>query len=142
VLAHRDAPTYRVEGRVVAHDQTPTPVGGGGESGTSYSISVDTVDGGHFRVAAVEPGLDLPLGQDVVLSVSSVDGSIAFVRAGPTLLDLRPGALEPVLLIVAALAGLSGVLFGAIHWNVYPPVSTWLALVLGASVAPVVVFAR
>ena len=58
------------------------------------------------------------------------------------MVDLRPGVVRPVLLICAALLALGAVYFGAVRLNVYPPVATWLALALGALLAPVAVFVR
>lgn len=98
--------------------------------------------GRHYRVTAVGPGLDLPPGQPVTLDVSTADGSIAYLRAGGSVVDLRPGVIRPVLLIVASLLALGAVYFGAVRLNVYPPVATWLALALGALLAPVAVFVR
>ncbi|WP_103353361.1 hypothetical protein [Amycolatopsis sp. CA-128772] len=140
VLAGRDAPTYRVEGHVVSHTRGALPVGGN-EDAVSHSIAVDA-DDRNFRVTAVDPGLDLPTGQPVTLDVSTADGSIAYLRAGGGVVDLRQGVVRPVLLIVASLLALGAVYFGAVRLNVYPPVATWLALALGAILAPVAVFVR
>lgn len=140
VLAGRDAPTYRVEGHVTSHERGALPVGGD-EDAVSHTIAVDAGDR-HFRVTAVDPGLDLPPGQPVTLDVSTADGSIAYLRAGGGVVDLRPGVVRPVLLITAALLALGAVYFGAVRLNVYPPVATWLALALGALLAPVAVFVR
>jgi len=140
VLAQRDAPTHWVEGKVVTRDQRPVPVGG--DFDTSFTLGVDGVDGRHYRVAAVGPGLDLRPGQQVVLSVSAVDGSVSFVRAGTALIDLRPGVLEPVLLIAASLLGLSGLLAGGIRFSTCPPLLIWVFLVVGVTVAPIAVFLR
>lgn len=140
VLAGRDAPTYRVEGHVVSHERGALPVGGDDEA-VSHTIAVDA--GNHlYRVTAVDPGLDLPAGQPVVLDVSTADGSIAYLRAGGGVVDLRPGVIRPVLLIGAALLALGALYFGAVWLDVYPPVATWLALALGALLAPVAVFVR
>jgi hypothetical protein len=141
VLAGRDAPTYRVEGQVVAHERGRLPVGGD-EDAVSDTIAVDAAGGRHYRVTAVGPGLDLPVGQPVALDVSTADGAIAYLRAGGSVVDLRPGVVRPVLLIVAALLALGAVYFGAVRLNIYPPVATWLALALGALLAPVAVFVR
>ncbi|NBH02686.1 hypothetical protein [Amycolatopsis sp. SID8362] len=139
VLAGRDAPTHRVEGFVVSHERGALPVGG--EGGLSHTLSI--VAGGRaYRVTAVDPGLDLPAGQAVVLDVSTADGGIAYLRAGGGVVDLRPGVVRPVLLIAAALLALGAVYFGAVRLNVYPPVATWLALALGAVLAPIAVFVR
>ncbi|MEQ0562947.1 hypothetical protein ABJI51_28035 [Amycolatopsis sp. NEAU-NG30] len=140
VLAGRDAPTYRVEGHVVAHERGTLPVGGD-EDSVSQAVDLDAA-GRHYRVTAVDPGLDLPPGQPVTLDVSTADGTIAYLRAGGGVVDLRPGVVRPVLLIVAALLALGAVYFGAVRLNVYPPVATWLALALGAVLAPVAVFVR
>jgi len=140
VLAGRDAPTYRVEGHVVSHTRGALPVGGD-EDAVSHTVAVDAGDR-HYRVTAVDPGLDLPDGQPVTLDVSTADGSIAFLRAGGGVVDLRSGVVRPVLLIVASLLALGAVYFGAVRLNVYPPVATWLALALGALLAPVAVFVR
>ncbi|MEV7091617.1 hypothetical protein AB0M80_02125 [Amycolatopsis sp. NPDC051045] len=141
VLAGRDAPTYRVEGHVVSHEQGALPVGGD-EDAESHTIAVDAAGGRHYRVTAVGPGLDLPPGQPVTLDVSAADGSIAYLRAGGGVVDLRSGVIRPVVLIVASLLALGAVYFGAVRLNVYPPVATWLALALGAVLAPVAVFVR
>jgi hypothetical protein len=140
VLAGRDAPTYRVDGHVVAHEQGELPVGG--EDAVRHTIAVDAADGRHYRITAVGDGLDLPAGQPVALDVSTADGSIAYLLAGGSVVDLRPGVVRPVLLIVAALFALGAVYFGAVRLNVYPPVATWLAVALGALLAPVAVFVR
>ncbi len=140
VLAGRDAPTYRVEGHVVSHTRGALPVGGYGDA-VSHTVAVDAGDR-HYRVTAVDPGLDLPPGQPVTLDVSTADGSIAYLRAGGGVVDLRSGVVRPVLLIVASLLALGAVYFGAVRLNVYPPVATWLALALGALLAPVAVFVR
>ncbi|MEU5257751.1 hypothetical protein [Amycolatopsis sp. NPDC021455] len=140
VLAGRDAPTYRVDGHVTSHEQGALPVGGD-EQAVSHTIEVDA-DDRHYRVTAVDSGLDLPPGQPVTLDVSTADGSIAYLRAGGGVVDLRPGVVRPVLLITAALLALGAVYFGAVRLNVYPPVATWLALALGALLAPVAVFVR
>ena len=140
VLAGRDAPTYRVEGQVASHTRGALPVGGN-EDAVSHTIAVDAGDR-HYRVTAVDPGLDLPIGQPVTLDVSMADGSIAYLRAGGGVVDLRSGVVRPVLLIVASLLALGAVYFGAVRLNVYPPVATWLALALGALLAPVAVFVR
>jgi len=140
VLAGRDAPTYRVEGQVVAHERGRFPVGGD-EDVVSDTVAVDA-DGRHYRVTAVGPGLDLPVGQPVALDVSTADGAIAYLRAGGSVVDLRPGVVRPVLLIVTALLALGGVYFGAVRLNVYPPVATWLALALGMLLSPIAVFVR
>jgi hypothetical protein len=140
VLAGRDAPTYRVEGQVVSHERGRLPVGGD-EDTVSDTVAVDA-DGRHYRVTAVGPGLDLPVGQPVALDVSTADGAIAYLRAGGSVVDLRPGVVRPVLLIVTALLALGGVYFGAVRLNVYPPVATWLALVLGVLLSPIAVFVR
>ena len=140
VLAGRDAPTYRVEGQVVSHTRGALPVGGN-EDAVSHTIAVDAGDR-HYRVTAVDPGLDLPAGQPVVLDISTGDGSIAYLRAGGSVVDLRSGVVRPVLLIVASLLALGAVYFGAVQLNIYPPVATWLALALGALLAPVAVFVR
>ena len=140
VLAGRDAPTYRVEGHVASHTRGALPVGGN-EDAVSHTIAVDAGDR-HYRVTAVDPGLDLPIGQPVTLDVSTADGSIAYLRAGGGVVDLRSGVVRPVLLIVASLLALGAVYFGAVRLNVYPPVATWLALALGALLAPVAVFVR
>ena len=140
VLAGRDAPTYRVEGHVTSHARGALPIGGD-EEAVSHTIAVDA-DDRHYRVTAVVAGLDLPPGQPVTLDVSTVDGSIAYLRAGGGVVDLRPGVVRPVLLIVASLLALGAVYFGAVRLNVYPPVATWLALALGALLAPVAVFVR
>ncbi|WP_410668560.1 hypothetical protein [Amycolatopsis sp. cmx-4-68] len=140
VLAGRDAPTYRAEGHVVSHERGALPVGGD-EDAVSHTIAVDTGDRIH-RITAVGPGLDLPPGQPVTLDVSTADGSVAYLRAGGGVIDLRPGVVQPVLLIVASLLALGAVYFGAVRLNVYPPVATWLALALGALLAPVAVFVR
>ncbi|RSM50262.1 hypothetical protein DMA12_03200 [Amycolatopsis balhimycina DSM 5908] len=140
VLAGRDAPTYRVEGHVTSHEQGALPVGGD-EEAVSHTIAVDAGDR-HYRVTAVDPGLDLPPGQPVTLDVSTADGSIAYLRAGGGVVDLRQGVIRPVLLITAALLALGAVYYGAVRLNVYPPVATWLALALGAVLAPVAVFVR
>ncbi|WIV58701.1 hypothetical protein [Amycolatopsis nalaikhensis] len=139
-LAGRDAPTYRVEGHVTSHERGALPVGGD-EEALSHTIGVDA-GSGHYRVTAVGPGLDLPAGQPVALDISTADGSIAYLRAGGGVVDLRPGVVRPVLSIVAALLALGAVYFGAVRLNVYPPVATWLALALGAVLAPVAVFVR
>jgi hypothetical protein len=141
VLAGRDAPTYRVDGQVVSHEQGALPVGGN-EDVESQTIAVDATGGRHYRVTAVGPGLDLPPGQPVTLDVSTADGSIAYLHAGGGVVDLRPGVVRPVLLIGASLLALGAVYFGAVRLNVYPPVATWLALALGAVLAPVAVFVR
>lgn len=141
VLAGRDAPTYRVEGHVVSHEQGALPVGGD-EDAVSHTVGVDADGGRHYRITAVGPGLDLPVGQPVALDVSAADGSVAYLRAGGGVLDLRPGVVRPVLLIVAALLALGAVYSGAVRLDIYPPVATWLALALGALLAPVVVFVR
>lgn len=141
VLAGRDAPTYRVEGQVVSHERGALPVGGD-EDAVSHTVAVDTADRRHYRVTAVDPGLDLPAGQPVTLDVSTADGSIAYLHAGGAVVDLRPGVVRPVLLITASLLALGAMYFGAVRLNVYPPVATWLALALGAVLAPVVVFVR
>ncbi|MEV7040115.1 hypothetical protein [Amycolatopsis sp. NPDC051061] len=140
VLAGRDAPTFRVDGHVLSHERGALPVGGDDEA-VSHTIAVDA---GHrlYRVTAVDPGLDLPAGQPVALDVSTADGSIAYLRAGGGVVDLRPGVIRPVLLICAALFALGAMYFGAVRLNVYPPVATWLALALGALLAPVAVFVR
>ncbi|MEV5714195.1 hypothetical protein AB0L41_09870 [Amycolatopsis mediterranei] len=140
VLAGRDAPTYRVEGLVVSHTRGELPVGGN-EDAVSHTVAVDAGDR-HYRVTAVDPGLDLPPGQPVTLDVSTADGSIAYLRAGGGVVDLRSGVVRPVLLISTALLALGAVYFGAVRLNVYPPVATWLALALGALLAPVAVFVR
>jgi hypothetical protein len=140
VLAGRDAPTYRVEGHVVSHSRGELPVGGN-EDAVSHTIAVDAGER-HYRVTAVDPGLDLPPGQPVTLDVSTADGSIAYLRAGGGVVDLRSGVVRPVLLITTALLALGAVYFGAVRLNVYPPVATWLALALGALLAPVAVFVR
>ncbi len=140
VLAGRDAPTYRVDGHVTSHERGALPVGGD-EEAVSHTIAVDA-DDRHYRVTAVDAGLDLPPGQPVTLDVSTADGSIAYLRAGGGVVDLRPGVVRPVLLISAALLALGAVYFGAVRLNVYPPVATWLALALGAVLAPVAVFVR
>jgi hypothetical protein len=140
VLAGRDAPTYRVEGQVASHAQGDLPIGGN-EDAVSHTVAVDAGDR-HYRVTAVDPGLDLPIGQPVTLDVSTADGSIAYLRAGGGVVDLRSGVVRPVLLIVASLLALGAVYFGAVRLNVYPPVATWLALALGATLAPVAVFVR
>ncbi|SEB34418.1 hypothetical protein SAMN04489727_0988 [Amycolatopsis tolypomycina] len=140
VLAGRDAPTYRVEGQVVSHERGALPVAGD-EDTQSHTIAVDAGER-QFHVTAVGPGLDLPLGQPVTLDVSTADGTIAYLRAGGSVVDLRPGVVRPVLLIVASLLALGAVYFGAVRLNVYPPVATWLALALGALLAPVAVFLR
>ncbi|WP_086849146.1 hypothetical protein [Amycolatopsis kentuckyensis] len=140
VLAGRDAPTYRVEGQVASHTRGALPVGGN-EDAMSHTVAVDAGDR-HYRVTAVDPGLDLPIGQPVTLDVSTADGSIAYLRAGGGVVDLRSGVVRPVLLIVASLLALGAVYFGAVRLNVYPPVATWLALALGALLAPVAVFVR
>ncbi|MGW5747193.1 hypothetical protein [Amycolatopsis sp. NPDC003861] len=139
-LAGRDAPTYRVEGHVVSHTRGALPVGGYADA-ESHTVEVDA-GGRHFRVTAVDPGLDLPPGQPVTLDVSTADGSIAYLRAGGGVVDLRSGVVRPVLLIVASLLALGAVYFGAVRLNVYPPVATWLALALGALLAPIAVFVR
>ncbi|MGW4524410.1 hypothetical protein [Amycolatopsis sp. NPDC004378] len=141
VLAGRDAPTYRVEGHVVSHERGALPVGGD-EQAVSQTVAIDTAEGRHYRITAVDPGLDLPAGQPVVADISTADGSIAYLHAGGGVVDLRPGVVRPVLLILAALFSLGAVYFGAVRLNVYPPVATWLALALGALLAPVVVFVR
>ncbi len=140
VLAQRDAPAHWIEGRVVTRDQQPVPVGGGFD--TTFTLGVAGADGRLYRVAAVGPELDLRPGEQVVLSVSAVDGKVTFVRAGTTLIDLRPGVLEPVVLIAASLLGLSGVLLGGVRFSTCPPLLIWLFLVIGVTVAPVVVFLR
>lgn len=140
VLAGRDAPTYRVEGHVVSHARGDLPIGGT-EDALSQTIAIDAA-GRQFRVTAVDPGLDLPPGQPVVLDVSTADGSIAYLSAGGGVVDLRPGVVRPVLLISASLLALGAVYFGAVRLNIYPPVATWLALALGALLAPVAVFVR
>lgn len=139
VLAGRDAPTYRVEGHIVSHEQGSLPVGG--EDAVSHTIGVDAGNK-LYRVTTVGPDLDLPVDLPVALDVSTADGSIAYLRAGGGVIDLRPGVIRPVLLIVAALLALGAVYFGAVRLNVYPPVATWLAVALGALLAPVVVFVR
>jgi hypothetical protein len=141
VLAGRDAPTYRVEGHVVSHERGALSVGGD-EGAVSQTITVDAADQRHYRITAVDPGLDLPAGQPVALDVSTADGSIAYLLAGGSVIDLRPGVVRPVLLILAALFALGAVYFSAVRLNVYPPVATWLALALGTLLAPVVVFVR
>ncbi|MCR6490279.1 hypothetical protein M8542_46485 [Amycolatopsis sp. OK19-0408] len=139
-LAGRDAPTYRVEGHVVSHERGALPVGGD-EDAVSQTIAVDA--GSHrYDITAVDPGLDLPPGQPVILDISRADGSVAYLSAGGGVVDLRSGVVRPVLLIFAALVALGAVYFGAVRLHVYPPVATWLALVLGALLAPVVVFVR
>lgn len=139
VLAGRDAPTYRVEGHVVSHERGALPVGG--DDAVTQTLVVDAGNR-RYRLTAVGPGLDLPAGQPVVLDVSTADGGIAYLRAGGGVVDLRPGVVRPVLLIVAALFGLGAVYFAAVRLNVYPPVATWLALALGAVLAPIAVFVR
>jgi hypothetical protein len=141
VLAGRDAPTYRVDGHVVSHERGEFPVGGD-EDAVAHTLGVDAAGGRHYGVTAVGPGLDLPPGQPVALDVSTADGSIAYLRAGGAVLDLRPGVVRPVLLIAAALLALGAMYFGAVRLNVYPPVATWLALALGATLSPVAVFVR
>jgi hypothetical protein len=140
VLAGRDAPTFRVDGHIVSHEQGALPVGGD-EDAVSHTIAVDAGNR-LYRVTAVGPDLDLPTGQPVALDVSTADGSIAYLRAGGGVIDLRPGVVRPVLLICAALLALGAIYFGAVRLNVYPPVATWLALALGALLAPVAVFVR
>jgi hypothetical protein len=141
VLAGRDAPTYRVDGHVVSHERGELPVGGD-ENAVRHTIAVDAADGRRYNVTAVGDGLDLPAGQPVALDVSTADGGIAYLLAGGSVIDLRPGVVRPVLLIVAALLALGAVYFGAVRLNVYPPVATWLAVALGALLAPVAVFVR
>jgi hypothetical protein len=140
VLAGRDAPTYRAEGHVVSHERGALPVGGN-EDAVSHTVAIDA-GGRRYRVTAVDSGLDLPVGQPVTLDVSTADGGIAYLRAGGGVVDLRPGVVRPVLLIGASLLALGAVYFGAVRLNVYPPVATWLALALGAVLAPVAVFVR
>jgi hypothetical protein len=141
VLAGRDAPTHRVEGHVVSHERGALPVGDD-EDAVQHTVGVDAADGRHYSITAVGPGLDLPAGQPVALDVSAADGTVAYLRAGGGVLDLRPGKVRPVLLIIAALFALGAVYFGAVRLNIYPPLATWLALALGALLAPVVVFVR
>jgi len=141
VLAGRDAPVYRVDGHVVSHEQGEFPVGGD-EDAVPHTVGIDAANGRHYDITAVGPGLDLPPGQPVALDVSTADGSIAYLRAGGGVLDLRAGVVRPVLLIVASLFALGAVYFGAVRLNVYPPVATWLALALGATLSPVAVFVR
>ncbi|MFB9683172.1 hypothetical protein [Amycolatopsis plumensis] len=140
VLAGRDAPTYRVEGQVVSHTRGAFPVAGD-EGVESQSVSIDA-SGRRYDITAVDPGLDLPAGQPVVLDISKADGSVAYLGAGGGVVDLRPGVVRPVLLIFAALLALGAVYIGAVRLNLYPPVATWLALALGALLAPVAVFVR
>ncbi|SFW45422.1 hypothetical protein [Amycolatopsis australiensis] len=140
VLAGRDAPTYRVDGHVVSHERGALPVGGDDDA-VSHTIAVDAGNR-RYRITAVSAGLDLPPGQPVALDVSTADGAVAYLHAGGGVVDLRPGVVRPVLLIVAALLALGAVYFGAVRLNVYPPVATWLALALGAVLAPVAVFVR
>ncbi|WP_410597786.1 hypothetical protein [Amycolatopsis sp. lyj-23] len=140
VLAGRDAPTYRVEGYVLFHERGELPVGGN-EDAVSQTIDVGAA-GRRYHVTAVDPGLDLPAGQPVALDISTADGAIAYLQAGGGVVDLRPGVVRPVLLIVASLLALGAVYFGAVRLHVYPPVATWLALALGAVLAPVAVFVR
>ncbi len=140
VLAGRDAPTFRVDGHVVSHERGALPVGGDDQA-VSHTIAVDAGNR-LYRVTAVDSGLDLLVGQPVALDVSTADGSIAYLSAGGGVVDLRPGVIRPVLLICAALLALGATYFGAVRLHVYPPVATWLALALGALLAPVVVFVR
>ncbi|GHG39085.1 MULTISPECIES: hypothetical protein [Amycolatopsis] len=140
VLAGRDAPTYRVEGQVVSHTRGALPVAGD-EGVESQSVSIDA-SGRRYDITAVDPGLDLPAGQPVVLDISKADGSVAYLGAGGGVVDLRPGVVRPVLLIFAALLALGAVYIGAVRLTLYPPVATWLALALGALLAPVAVFVR
>jgi hypothetical protein len=141
VLAGRDAPTYLVDGHVVSHEQGEFPVGGDGDA-VPHTVGIDAANGRHYEITTVGPGLDLPPGQPVALDVSTVDGSVAYLRAGGGVLDLRAGVVRPVLLIVASLFALGAVYFGAVRLNLYPPLATWLALALGATLSPVAVFVR
>jgi hypothetical protein len=140
-LAGRDAPTNRVDGHVASHERGELPIGGD-DGAVRHTIGIDATDGRHYSITTVGSGLDLPPGQPVALDVSTADGTIAYLRAGGGVLDLRAGVIRPVLLILASLLAMGAVYFGAVRLNVYPPVATWLALALGATLSPVAVFVR
>src|SRR5437879_1686841 len=89
-LAVRDAPTYDIEGTVVAHRQVFHPSSGPDTtSSTTYFITVRDAGNEDFEFGDDQQALDTPPGTPVVVKVSKETDKAVLVRKGGTVVDLR-----------------------------------------------------
>ena len=135
-LAVRDAPTYSVEGTVVAHRQE-THAGGGDDPTvtTTYFVTIrGGADGDEFEVGSNRQALDTEPGTQVVVQVSEETHEVVVLRKGGTVVDLRMATGDLVWLIV--LSGL-GLLVAVFREFVLEDVDVprWAGFVLGALAA-------
>ncbi|MFJ9782788.1 hypothetical protein ACIRSS_24620 [Amycolatopsis sp. NPDC101161] len=103
----RDAPTYDIEGTVVAHRQVVhTSSGPDSTTYTTYFITVRDAENETFEFGDRHPELDTEPGTPVVVEVAKQSDEIVMVRKGGTVVDLRATISEDVWMIVFGGLGL------------------------------------
>ncbi|WP_155543544.1 hypothetical protein [Amycolatopsis camponoti] len=105
-LTVRDAPTYDIEGTVVAHRQEYHPPGKDTAASTTYFITVRSAGAADWEFGDLQQALDTEPGTPVVVQVSKVTDRVLFVRKSGTVVDLRATVGADVLLIVLGGLGL------------------------------------
>lgn len=107
-LAVRDAPTYAVEGTVVAHRKVTHPSSGDDPTtSTTYFVTIRGADGRDFEIGDDRQALDTEPGTPVVAEVSKATGDVVQVRKPGTVADLRPTiGTDVTMLVLGALGAL------------------------------------
>ncbi|WP_410677006.1 hypothetical protein [Amycolatopsis sp. cmx-4-68] len=133
-LVVRDAPTYSVEGTVVAHRKAiHHGAGDDPTTTTTYFITVHSAGGADFEVGDDEQALDTEPGTPVVAEVSTATGQVVQVHNG-TVVDLRPTIGDDVGMLV--FGGL-GALIALVRESVLEDydIPHWAGFLLGALAA-------
>ncbi|GLY40525.1 hypothetical protein Amsp01_065480 [Amycolatopsis sp. NBRC 101858] len=99
-LGVRDAPTYDIEGTVVAHRQVYHPAESDSPAWTTYFITVRSAGEPDWEFGDPQQALDTEPGTPVVVQVSKVTDWALFVRKGGTVVDLRTALGTDVWLLV------------------------------------------
>jgi hypothetical protein len=103
----RDAPTYDIEGTVVAHRQVFHPATDPGTtSSTTYYITVRRAGEPDWEFGDDQQALDTEPGTPVVVKVSKVTDEAVLVRKNGTVVDLRATIGDDVWMIVFGGLGL------------------------------------
>jgi hypothetical protein len=131
-LTVRDAPTYDIEGTVVAHRQVYHPADGPDTtSSTTYYITVRSDREADFEFGDDQQALDTEPGTPVVVEVSKATDKIVLVHKGGTVVDLRPAFGDDVGMIVFGGLGALIALVREFMLEDYD-IPRWAGLVLGA----------
>lgn len=130
-LAVRDAPTYDVEGTVIAHrKEVHTGSGSDATSSTIYFITVRDAENRTFEFGDDDQALDTDPGTPVVVKVSKQTDEIVLVRKGGTVVDLRATISQDVWMIVFGGLGLLVALVREFLLEDYD-IPRWAGLLLG-----------